>query len=75
MSKLATHHWRPIKTAPRDGTTVDVYTPFGRIANAVFINNCWRYVYFGRLSYVPVGVKVTHWMPLPEPPERKVPSE
>jgi hypothetical protein len=75
--------WKPIETAPRDGTAVDVWVevtvpgraPKGRReADAVFDDGAWRDSYddemleWGPDSY---GQKatVTHWTPLPAPPE------
>ncbi len=66
--------WQPIETAPRDGTSVDLWIESGRggyrLENHCFINGSWRDengLPFGN----PVTSSATHWMPLPEPPEGK----
>ena len=79
--KRCAEHWnrraspcRPIKTAPRDGTPVDLWIESDRggyrLENHCFINGSWRDengLPFGN----PVTSSATHWMPLPEPPEGK----
>lgn len=65
--------WRPIDTAPTDGTDVLIFAPqfseqfvafYGRAADG----DC-RWV-FGRAQGMSLVVKnPTHWMPLPEPPK------
>ena len=68
--------WRPIETAPRDGTRIDIWgtNPDGsgcRVANV-----CWGPVadWMGReradwQHYHVDAFTPTHWMPLPSPPE------
>lgn len=54
--------WQPIETAPKDGSSILLATPKGRIADGF-----WSPVY-GVWSWPYVMVEPTHWMPLPEAP-------
>ena len=67
--------WRPIETAPKDGSWVDLWAYFPehdlakRVPSAKWdreVNN-WRYSYwhFGQYKYPPT---ITHWQPIPAPP-------
>jgi len=58
--------WRPIETAPKDGSFILLATPKGRIADGF-----WSLVY-GVWSWPYVMVEPTHWMPLPTPPKRSM---
>jgi hypothetical protein len=49
--------WQPIETAPKDGTEVLLYHPDLGMA-------CWPW--WGRQG---PWHEVTHWMPLPPPPD------
>lgn len=54
--------WQPIETAPKDGSSILLATPKGRIADGF-----WALTY-GVWSWLYVMVEPTHWMPLPAPP-------
>ena len=54
--------WQPIETAPKDGSSILLATPKGRIADGF-----WSPVY-GVWSWPYVMVEPTHWMPLPGRP-------
>jgi hypothetical protein len=66
-------YWRPIETAPKDGTCVIVYRPNGgstayggRVGADTFgtvesYPNSW--------AHSTMDAPPTHWMPLPDPPE------
>ena len=54
--------WQPIETAPKDGSSILLATPKGRIADGF-----WALTY-GVWSWPYVMVEPTHWMPLPAPP-------
>ncbi len=62
--------WRPIDTAPKDGTPVLLYFPSryqgkGGISWGCWINNEW-------LDSVAIrDNSATHWMPLPPPPSKE----
>jgi hypothetical protein len=68
--------WRPIATAPKDGTKVDLWSEVeDRITDAKWHRGAWctseshvgGYVWsWDALSY---QGRITHWMPLPPPPE------
>ena len=68
--------WKPIETAPKDGTLILVYEPDNEswpIRSARWSQSPyppgrwdWFYVYDDCLGEAP-----THWMPLPSPPETK----
>lgn len=61
--------WRPIGTAPRDGTSIMVWTAYGTITLAE-----WRgdqfYPWKGSDDEYAEHV-ITHWMPLPPPPTQE----
>ncbi len=64
--------WRPIETAPMDGTKFLAYRR-GEVATAFRVpwnaGTMWVFgVQCGSEEHWP-NVKPTHWMPLPEPPE------
>jgi len=60
----STGGWMPIETAPKDKTSVLLYSPYG-IASGYYTDNCW----LGDLgNYYDVYIDATHWMPLPKPP-------
>jgi hypothetical protein len=79
----ASQQWQPIETAPKDGTIIDVWVndpdgPF-RQTNAIWNDGYWvlrRNMWSSIESFfdekgVP-KIKITHWMPLPKPPEGPV---
>ena len=54
--------WKPIETAPRDGTPVDLWHKLGfRVVETWWDDDCW--------SCVMDDDDFTHWMPIPDPPE------
>lgn len=59
--------WRPIATAPRDGTPVDIWGVHGcRRADAEWsVNDEWWVTSDG--EYISDS-GVTHWMPIPDGP-------
>lgn len=60
--------WMDIKTAPKDGT--DILVGFGNGDRppvvAIWLDGWVRFE-----SATPLGIKPTHWMPLPAPPAKK----
>jgi hypothetical protein len=62
--------WQPIETAPKDGTTVDLWSGHHqrRWADCCWNDGKW-WVYNN--GYEPYEFDPTHWMPLPEPPQSK----
>ena len=60
--------WQPIETAPKDGTEVLGFVSSDTGADDFFAVICfWENQW--RVSSVLDATDVTHWMPLPEPPE------
>ena len=70
--------WQPIETAPKDGTSVDLWVVprgfsagGGRVCDAWFFDGqWWVYAEDGdeqNRGKIPNEI-VTHWMPPPEPP-------
>lgn len=76
--------WQPIETAPRDGSNVIVWDNESRLpavaswhwfGDMELMQGCWeadKAIYYADYSKVYDNLDtrhVTHWMPLPEPPE------
>lgn len=58
--------WRPIETAPKDGTLVIIYDPRSHRAYACgFEFGIWQTGVWDSRG----PVSPTHWLPLPPPPE------
>lgn len=58
--------WRPIETAPKDGSGILLYhEPTGMVMSANWSNRLrgWEACFAYR------GEQWSHWMPLPEPPK------
>ena len=64
--------WRPIETAPMDGTIIDLWSQSGRQADCKWDTSWtfWGMGGFDTMDWVgiPEWEKPTHWMPLPDPP-------
>lgn len=56
--------WRPIETAPKDGTAMRIYTSHLVCLDSHFSDGHWRDHYGNGIDG-----KATHWMPLPPPPQ------
>ena len=52
--------WQPIESAPKDGTVVFFYVPYGRERRVARADDYWSGAWW--------LVDATHWMPLPPPP-------
>lgn len=64
--------WQPIETAPKDGTDILVMASYSMAPAVVYWKNgnvwdCW--CLSAVMLRVGDEVKLTHWMPLPEPPK------
>jgi hypothetical protein len=63
--------WRPITSAPQDGTEVLVFAD-GHVAVAIFVQGRWQAVVAGQRVPDAAGIMAlaapTHWRPLPPPP-------
>lgn len=57
--------WRPIETAPKDGTKVVVYDE-GDVWIAYWYRTSPQLFGWWAIDH---GVNPTHWLPLPPPPE------
>jgi hypothetical protein len=61
-------NWKPIETAPKDGTAVDLWIDFRRITDAYWrkgpMGEGWHYASGEGMD----DSQPTHWMPLPPPP-------
>lgn len=64
--------WKPIETAPKDGTAVDLWIVAGkfnrRVADCRYVDDGWicHEGYIGQRFWP--SAEPTHWMPLSEPP-------
>ncbi len=78
------HGWQPIETAPRDGTRVLIYQPNAPRQNVMEAywampyedapeEQCWWNTPDGisGRGYTILSEAVTHWQPLPPPPEER----
>jgi hypothetical protein len=71
--KQAEPSWKPIESAPKDGTDVLVHCSHGTYV-AAYIEHNIEYWHVDDNKYGPFplrGASPTHWMPLPTPPEAK----
>lgn len=59
--------WRPIETAPKDGTAVLLNLPeMGDVVSGAFCDGRWEDNGMAQCRFMG---DPTHWMPLPEPPK------
>lgn len=74
-ARLAEREWRPIETAPRDGTRImlwwgyfEPYMAPGRWNHVEGYDKVWE-GWEDDTPHIPGNQEcITHWMPLPEPP-------
>jgi hypothetical protein len=59
--------WRPIETAPKDGTSILGYWMGGQHDCAIHVTKFWRGRWWEPNEDYP-QCEPTHWMPLPQPP-------
>ena len=57
----AANKWRPIKTAPKDGTVILIHVPNARLLSMARADDLLAKPYWLEGA--------SHWMPLPEPPK------
>lgn len=74
--------WRPIETAPKDGTDILLWEKWGDVPFVGFWHAEGRWSYRSDHLYVngdasldPNWNDLTHWMPLPAPPDSDTPAE
>ena len=64
--------WQPIETAPKDGTSILVYSEKGDkgafLPGGMAVDRWQREYTTGFGEFNPYHWPPTHWMPLPEPP-------
>lgn len=60
--------WRPIATAPKDGTAVIVCGATWGGYEAFYKDGEWWTMDQGTMTVTELITSPTHWMPLPEPP-------
>ena len=74
IEELSKPKWIPVTDRlPEDGSDVLAYLKYAdnsRIAAANYYKGTWQDCIMGRLYLTEEGF-VTHWMPLPEPPEEE----
>ena len=69
---MSEREWKPIESAPRDGTAVLLYCPKFYWGAGVYLG-WWEGSHFavcteGQTDYPYSDDGATHWMPLPPPP-------
>lgn len=69
MADSHTTGWRPIETAPRDGTDVMLYANHDCYI-AAWYDDAWHadFTVLAKMPFEQEAGEPTHWMPLPEPP-------
>lgn len=65
-----TQRWRPIKTAPKDGTEILIYDRRSDVFGQIQIS-CWWAGGWHLPAYDEDAENPIYWMPLPEPPKEK----
>lgn len=65
---------RPIDTAPKDGTEIDLWSVNGRWPECKWDNTRLEWVHwslggFDVMCWCVLGEQVTHWTPIPAPPK------
>lgn len=69
--------WKPIETAPKDGTWFLVIDPDSSMCWAPYGFCSWQTDYSGHSYWAEEDtseeIQPTHWMPLPDPPENVEP--
>lgn len=63
--------WQPIETAPKDGTSILLYTAYGVVEGFWGWSEWQQTVICSNydMSSTCFECQPTHWMPLPNPPE------
>jgi hypothetical protein len=59
--------WRPIETAPKDGTRILIATPLDGVMSSEFFGGLWQNIPWRREGAA--RGQPTHWMPLPPAPK------
>jgi hypothetical protein len=67
--------WQPISTAPKDGTEIDVWDSYSNSRNCDVSYDAKHNLWFSREGPSSDHEDVTHWMPLPPPPNVEVRGE
>lgn len=65
--------WRPIETAPKDGSLVDLWVGGHRVPDChwtgvIWYSPHWKYDCGAEIDPARGDPDPTHWMPLPDPP-------
>lgn len=63
---MCENKWRPIETAPKDGTPIWAYLDGGFQTSLVFYNGEWRHDVRVGIYFLP-----SYWMPLPAAPHQE----
>jgi hypothetical protein len=62
--------WRPIETAPKDGTNFWAAQAGAPECGLIYFDDAWRQWISVSEGYNPPNWEPTHWMPLPTPPDQ-----
>ena len=69
--------WKKIRTAPKDRTVVDIFSPtYGRLVNYYRVSKGRINIYYApKFSGITCVRDATHWMPIPQDPPKEEQSE
>ncbi len=61
--------WRPIESAPKDGTLIDCSNGVSRFTNCIWVESRGIFAFHAMGHYF--DTNATHWMPIAQPPKER----